>query len=227
MDKKEQVREGKEKGRKWIFTSQQAQLIEKSVVEKNFKAIIELAENRPTYLKIALERGEAGTEKSGNIHLQGYLELYSPTTFVGVQRFLADDFLRKPHIEFAYAPGRAVAYIGNPDFVDEAGELKKGEILWVLEYGRSTNKQGTEKRKGVDWNDGLLQMKAAIDSGATLADLWQTHFLQMIYVGTAMRGYFEARNVQVWEKENDEKNAKIDLENAEKQTGESDIIRDD
>lgn len=216
MKKKEQESERKEKGRKWIFTSQQAQLIEKHIIEENFRALIEKAENRPTYLKIALEQGENGTGKDGNIHLQGYIELFSPTTFAGIQKFLAADFLRKPHIEFAYSPGRAASYVGNPDFVNEEGSQKKGTIFWLLEYGKSTNKQGVENRKGADWNDGLLQMKAAIDAGATLADLWQSHFLQMVYVSTAIRGYIESKREREWEHVNAERNAKIEWDMKEK-----------
>jgi hypothetical protein len=216
MDKKEQGNERREKGRKWIFTSQQLQMIEKHIIEDHFHGMIERAENRPTYLKMALEKGENGPGKEGNIHLQGYIELYSPTTFAGVQKFLSADFLRKPHIEFAYSPGRAASYVGNPDFEDENGERKKGEVFWLLEYGKSTNRQGVEKRKGADWNDGLLQMKAAIDAGATLADLWQTHFLQMIYVSTAIKGYIESKREMDWGKKNAERNAMIDLEMEEK-----------
>jgi hypothetical protein len=216
MGDEKQGNERKEKGRKWIFTSQQPQMIEKHIIEDHFHGMIERAENRPTYLKMALERGENGDGKEGNIHLQGYLELYSPTTFAGIQKFLAADFLRKPHIEFAYAPGRAASYVGNPDFEDENGERKKGEVFWLLEYGKSTNRQGVEKRKGADWNDGLLQMKAAIDAGATLADLWQTHFLQMIYVSTAIKGYMESKKEQDWENSNAERNKRIEADMAEK-----------
>jgi len=218
MDKKRQGNEMKEKGRKWIFTSQQPGTldIEKHIIEGHFHAMIEKAENRPTYLKMALERGESVTGKEGNLHIQGYLELYSPTTFAGVQKFLAEDFLRKPHIEFAYAPGRAAAYIGNSDFVDENGEKKGGQIFWVLEYGKSTNRQGCEKRRGADWNDGLLQMKAMLDAGETLADLWQKHFLQMIYVGAAIKAYIEIKREQDWEKGNTERNARKDREMKEK-----------
>jgi hypothetical protein len=217
MDKKGQGKDRtchlrSEKGRKWIFTSQQPQEIEKHIIEGYFHALVEEAQNRPTYLKIALERGGNDNGKEGNIHLQGYLELHSPTTFVGVQNFLAAAFLRNPHIEFAYAPGRAASYVGNPDFEDEYGEKKKGEILWVMEYGKSTNKQGVETRKGADWNVGLLQMKAAIDNGATVAEIWQSHFLQMIYVSTAIKGYIECRREASWEKENEAKNKKIEIE---------------
>lgn len=185
MGKKEQ---SAEKGRKWIFTSQRSGIEE----EKNVSTEIEKIAGK-TYCKIAMERGE-----TGNYHLQGYIEFGAPTTFGGVQKKFSD-WWRNPHIEFAYSPSQAQAYVGGKEFVGENGDAKKGEIFWCIETGKSTNTGGAEKRKGADWNQSLLQMKAEIDAGATEYDLWQNHFLQMIYVGGAMQKYMDHRRAALFD----------------------------
>jgi hypothetical protein len=187
MGKKEQ---GEEKGRKWIFTSQRENIEEKDFVRVEIEKI-----DGKGYCKVAMEKGE-----TGNLHLQGYIEFTVPTTFGGVKKKFSD-WWRNPHIEFAFSPSQAAAYIGNKDFVRENGHEKKGEIFWCLEIGKSTNTGGAEKRKGADWNQTLLAMKTEIDAGATEFDLWQNHFLQMIYVGSAMRNYIEQRRASLFDAE--------------------------
>jgi hypothetical protein len=177
MGKKTQ---GEEKGRKWIFTSQRESIeIEDFVLTEIGKI------DGKGYCKVAMERGE-----TGNLHLQGYIEFETPTTFGGVKKRFSD-WWKNPHIEFAYSPSQAAAYVGNKDFVREDGKAKQGEVFWCFEVGKSTNTGGAEKRKGSDWNQALLAMKAEIDAGATEHDLWENHFLHMVYVGGAMTKYID------------------------------------
>jgi hypothetical protein len=187
MGKKTQ---GEEKGRKWIFTSQRENIEIEDFVRTEIGKI-----DGKGYCKVAMERGE-----TGNLHLQGYIELLTPTTFGGVKKKFSD-WWRNPHIEFAFSPSQAAAYVGNPDFVREDGKAKQGEIFWCFEIGKSTNTGGAEKRKGSDWNSALLAMKAEIDAGATEFDLWQNYFLQMIYVGSAMQNYIEQRRASLFDAE--------------------------
>jgi hypothetical protein len=187
MGKKTQV---EEKGRKWIFTSQREKIEDEKLVREKIEQI-----DGKNYCKVAMEGGE-----TGNMHLQGYIELLTPTTFGGVKKRFSD-WWRNPHIEFAFSPSQAAAYVGNKDFVREDGKAKQGEVFWCFEIGKSTNTGGAEKRKGTDWNQSLLMMKEEIDAGATEFDLWQNHFLQMIYVGGAMRNYIEQRRASLFDAE--------------------------
>jgi hypothetical protein len=187
MGKKTQ---GEEKGRKWIFTSQR-EIIED---EKSVREKIEQIDGK-NYCKVALEKGE-----KGNIHLQGYIEFLTPTTFGGVKKKFSD-WWRNPHIEFAFSPSQAASYVGNKEFVREDGKEKQGEVFWCFETGKSSNTGGAEKRKGSDWNSALLAMKVEIDAGATEFDLWQNHFLQMVYVGSAMQKYMDQRRAAMFDPE--------------------------
>ncbi len=173
------------KGRKWCFTAfshnekELHETLSKDIVEAHFTGKLE--DKSISYYKVALERGS-----SGKLHLQGYLELTAPSTVGGCQKANGD---KTSHCELAWKPEEAISYIGNLDFTHSNGEGKGGDVIWLVEGGKHKKSQEEQKQGKGGWNETLLKMKAVIDGGGGMYDLWQEYFIQMIYCNKAMSEY--------------------------------------
>lgn len=167
---------GGERFRKWIFTAQGE--FKQKYVETFFDGLVQDV----VYVKVAQEKGEGG-----RLHLQGYVETSTKVSLKGIMKYLKP--LNSPHIEPAFKPEDARDYIGNLDFVHKDGKVKGGEVLWLHEHGAFDTASGESKLKGNAWNESLFKMKAVIDNGGTLYDLYQGYFIQMVHCGKAFKDY--------------------------------------
>jgi hypothetical protein len=194
------------RARKWIFTIQGN--YSQNEVFDTLKNIEEIQ-----YVKVALEQG-----KTGNFHLQGYMELSNKKSLIGCRKLfkenplterVSDDLNTKnwenPHLEIAWNPMKAQEYIGNVDFKHEDGQEKGGAVFWVFEVGEFVPDRGEARRQGKSWNDSLLEIKVKIDAGASLRELYDEYFIQMIYCGRAVREYMNLCGEETWKKIFEEK----------------------
>jgi hypothetical protein len=98
---------------------------------------------------------------------------------------------------------QAIDYIGNPDFVysdkhpdsNKRGKKKGGECLWIKEIGDATTvrlpKPGT---MGNDVNTRLETIRALVDEGKTLIDLYNADFPLMVKYGRQIKDYIQTLN---------------------------------
>jgi hypothetical protein len=166
------------RARKWIMTMQGM------YAQFDIRAFVEAKEPEFDYIKIAQEIGEGGQP-----HLQGYFEVANKISLKGARKLWDFGGFVPSHLEIAWDPNKAQAYIGNLGFVHAAGEKKGGKVLWIFESGTFVPDKGEAKRQGRPWNDSLLEIKALVDGGASLYTLYQGYFLQMIYCGKAIAEY--------------------------------------
>lgn len=105
-----------------------------------------------TYLLYQEEVGDNGTH-----HLQGMVEFASKVRMTTVQNL----FDTNPHLEICRDKNASKAYCQKP-----------GAVGGPYEYGELSGGQGARTD--------LLACKAAVDAGATPADLWENHHATMV-----------------------------------------------
>jgi len=98
---------------------------------------------------------------------------------------------------------QAIDYIGNPEFVysdkhsdkEKRGKKKGGECLWIKEIGDITTvrlpKPGT---LGRDTDTRLETLRALIDEGKALTELYDADFPLMIKYGRWVKDYIQTLN---------------------------------
>lgn len=129
--------------------------------------------DRVLFLAVSREIGESGTP-----HLQGYIELSAALRLGGVK-----DLLGFPGCHLEQANGNRQQ---NVDYIskDEESGPKPADDIFIVDRGRPG--QGTR-------ND-LLECKAILDSGGSLADCFETNFTAAVRAYRGLLCYQQLRS---------------------------------
>lgn len=132
---------------------------------RNLLGLYSIEEHGIVYLVFGEEVGESGTP-----HYQGFISFNARKTAAFTKRCVS----QRAHIEVARGtPAQAAEYCKKDGSFNEYGNIPGGQ-------GARTD---------------LLAVKSAIDSGATLADVAESHFGVYVRYERSLRNYIDLRSV--------------------------------
>jgi len=155
--------------------------------------------NLITYAKIGKETGEETANEHYHIFIRTAKQQRN-SYFFNKLREIGAPFHMDDRV---YNAKQAIDYIGNPNFVysdnhsekDKRGKRKGGECLWIKEIGDITTvrlpKPGT---MGRDLDARLETLRALIDEGKTLTELYDVDFPIMVRYGRQIKDYIQTLN---------------------------------